>query len=360
MGLVLKPIRKLSMITLSDAQHQEFQNALKWDMAERLPDGRILGSPEKLGWVKDGPDHKVAFLAQRVPLQDKTVLELGSYEGDLTVQLARVSRFVTGLEVRPSNVLCSLARLFVHDITNARIVLKDVQDLDEGFGTFDVLFHAGILYHLINPIEHLFKMSKITDIILLNTHYYSDELGFERDDIVHDGVTYKTGIYKEYGLEERLSGVTPTSRWLYKDDMINLLRNLGYDQIEIARDMSTKSGPKITLLAQRSVPVVGASKQSSELRQSVDPEEARALEQSKKLFEAARTKAEYEEKEYRRLTEEMRERLALLERENQKCKDDNSYYKQYSKELTDTLEGITKSRFWRWNQPLRKLLSKII
>lgn len=112
------------MITLTESQYQEFQNALKWDMAERLPDGRILGCSEKLGWIKDGPDHKVAYLAQRVPLHDKTVVELGSYEGDLTVQLAKVSKFVTGLEVRPSNILCSLTRLFVHDVTNARILLK--------------------------------------------------------------------------------------------------------------------------------------------------------------------------------------------------------------------------------------------
>jgi tRNA (mo5U34)-methyltransferase len=348
------------MITLTETQYQEIQNALKWDMAERLPDGRILGCPEKLGWIKDGPDHKVAFLAERVPLHNKTVLELGSYEGDLTVQLARVSKFVTGLEVRPSNILCSLARLLVHDITNARIVLKDVQELDESFGTFDVLFHAGMLYHLLNPVEHMFKMAKVSDIILLNTHYYSDQLGFERDDIVHDGVTYKTAIYKEYGLDERLSGVTPTSRWLYREDLINLLRNLGYDQIEIARDLSTKSGPKITLLAQRSVPVVGQSKISTEDGQKTSATEAKALEQTKKLFEAARAKADYEEKEYRRLTGELQERLAQLERENEEYKQDNAYYKQYAKQLTETLEGITNSRFWRWNEPLRRVLSKLI
>ena len=49
------------MIKLSEPQYQEIQNALKWDMAERLPDGRVLGCAEKMGWVKDGPDHNGSF-----------------------------------------------------------------------------------------------------------------------------------------------------------------------------------------------------------------------------------------------------------------------------------------------------------
>jgi hypothetical protein len=355
-----------AMIELSDAQYQELQNALQWDMAERLPDGRILGSPDKLGWIKEGPDHKVAFLAQQVPLHDKTVLELGSYEGDLTVQLARVSKFVTGLEVRPANVLCSLARLLVHDITNARIMLKDVQQLDESFGSFDVLFHAGLLYHMLDPVDHMYRMSKIADILLLNTHYYSDELGFERDDIVRDGVTYRGAVYNEYGFEERLSGVTPTSRWLYRDDLLKLLGNVGYDQIEIARDLSTKSGPKLTLLAKRSVPLVAAASCSAGSDQNVrfgsqnEEQWRKAVEESKKLFEAARAKADYEESEYRRLTDKLKEQLATLECENEYYKRDNEYFRQYAKELTQTLEGITNSRFWKWNAPLRKVLSRFI
>ena len=348
------------MITLSESQYQEIQNALQWDMAERLPDGRILGRPEKLGWIKDGPDHKVAYLAQRVPLHDKTVLELGSYEGDLTVQLARVSKFVTGLEVRAvqhSLFSCTFVRARHHQCQNRSQRRTRTRC---GVWNFRRPFHAGMLYHLLNPVEHMFMMAKISDIILLNTHYYSDELGFERDDIVHDGVTYRAAIYKEYGMDERLSGVTPTSRWLYREDLLNLMRNAGYDQIEIARDLGTKSGPKITLLAQRSVPAVASPNEERTERQKAGSPDATVLEQTKKLFEAARAKADYEETEYRRLAHELKERVACLEHENERYKQDNDYYKKYSSELSETLQGITNSRLWRWNVPLRKLLSKLV
>lgn len=356
-----------AMITLSEAQYQEIQNALAWDMAERLPDGRVLGSAEKMGWIKDGPDLKVSFLADRVPLHDKTVLELGSYEGDLTVQLARVSKFVTGIEVRPSNIICAMTRVFIHDIKNARFVMQDVQTLDDSVGRFDVLFHAGLLYHMLNPVEHMYSVAKSSDIMLLNTHYYSEELGFPRADIVHNGVTYKAALYKEFGMQERLSGVSPQSRWLYREDLLKLVAAVGYDQIEVARDIPSASGPKITLLAKRSKATASSLSAVSENNDQADlslagkrlEDAQKAIEQSKVLFEAARKRAEFEEDEYRKLKGELKQRLASLENENERYKQDNDYFRQYAGELADTIQGITNSKTWKWNTSIRKIFSWI-
>jgi hypothetical protein len=340
------------VISLSEEQYKEIQSALKWDMAERLPDGRVLGDSEKTGWVKEGPDHKISFLAQRVALHDKTVLELGSYEGDLTVQLARVSKAVTGIEVRPSNIICALTRAFVHEISNAKFVMRDVQDLDESFGTFDVLFHAGLLYHFQDPVKHLIGASKISDILLLNTHYYSDELGFERSDIVHEGKTYKAALYKEYGPAERLSGVDAYSRWLYREDLLELVRAAGYDQIEVARDLSTVSGPKITLLAQRTIPLVRVAQG---VQQADQPMQTEALEATKKLFEAAKVRAEYEEKEYRRRANELKSRLAELEKEQTSIRQERDYYEKYSADLAQTVQNITNGKLWRFSRLIHNL-----
>jgi hypothetical protein len=345
------------MIKLSEPQFQEIQNALTWDMAERLPDGHVLGSSEKMGWVKEGPDHKVAFLAQRLPLQNMTVLELGSYEGDLTVQLGRICKFVTGIEVRPSNIICALTRAFVHDVTNVRFVLGDVQEIDDSAGTYDLLFHAGLLYHMLHPVEHMFGAAKISDTLLLNTHYYTDDLSFERSDIVHDGITYKAALYKEHGMEERLSGVTEQSRWLYREDLLNLVRNVGYDQIEIARDERTKPGQKITLLAKRSKPIVRtASDITSNESTSAEKNEEferlmNAAAQTQKLFEAAKERAEFQEAYYKNLSAQLTERQAVLEREN-------DYYKNYSNELSKLLEGVTNSKIWKFWSSLRNAVSK--
>jgi len=342
------------MIKLTEPQYQEIQNSVTWDMAERLPDGRILGSAEKMGWIKDGPDHKVALLAQRLPMQNMTVLELGSYEGDLTVQLGRISRFVTGIEVRPANIICALIRGFVHDVRNIRFELGDVQEIDESVGTYDLLFHAGLLYHFLHPVKHMFGAAKISDTLLLNTHYYTEDLGFERSDIVHDGVTYKAALYKEHGMEERLSGVTEQSRWLYREDLLNLVRNVGYDEIEIARDERTKPGQKITLLAKRSKPIVRVASDSASSKNQTNEELERlmnAAEQTQKLFEDAKAKAEYQEAQYKKLTAQLTERQAQLEREIE-------YYKNYSNELTESLQGVTNSKIWKWWSSLRRAVSK--
>jgi hypothetical protein len=345
------------MIKLSEPQYQEIQNALKWDMAELLPDGHILGSSEKMAWVKEGPDHKVAFAAQRLPLQNMTVLELGSYEGDLTIQLARMCKSVTGIEVRPANIICALTRAFVHNIRNVWFVLEDVQEIDDRIGTYDLLFHAGLLYHFLHPVEHMFGAAKLSDMLLLNTHYYTEDLGFERSDIVHDGITYKAALYKEHGMEDRLSGVTDQSRWLYREDLLNLVRNVGYDQIEIARDERTKSGPKITLLAKRSKPIVRTSSDtaaddmpSAEKNEELERLINAALEKQK-LFEAAKDKADFQELHYRNLSAQLKERQDFLERENE-------YYKHYSSELTKLLETVTSSRIWKWWTSLRNVVSK--
>jgi len=327
------------MIKLSEPQYQEIQNALTWDMAERLPDGRILGSAEKMGWIKEGPDHKVSFLAQRLDMKDMTVLELGSYEGDLTVQMARISKFVTGVEVRPSNIICALTRAFVHDIANVRFLMADVQEIDDtSFGTFDLLFHAGLLYHFINPVDHMFGACKIADTLLLNTHYYDEYLGFERSDIVRDGVTYKAALYKEYGMEERLSGVTEYSRWLFKEDLINLVRAVGYDEIEIAKDEKTKSGPKITLLARRSKTLVGSSARAnsdampamSSLNSAELDRAMNAAAQTQKLFEAAKEKAEFQESQYRKLAAQLTDRQTQLTERQAYLERENEYYKNYA------------------------------
>lgn len=163
------------MIPLSDQQLEDLQDAIAWETAMRLSDGRVLGRPGKRGTISEPGDFRVRALESKLGLADKRVLELGCHEGIHTVQLASVAGEVVGVEVRPKNVVGALTRLFVHDVRNARIVLGDVRDLEASFGTFDVLFHVGVLYHLLDPVEHLYRVAPMADAILLDTHYETPE-----------------------------------------------------------------------------------------------------------------------------------------------------------------------------------------
>jgi len=240
------------MRDLTDRQLQDFAEAVSWEIAERLPDGRILGRVGELGATMTELDFRLAEVDKRLGLAGKTVLELGSHEGHFTIQLAQRCQQVTAVEVRPKNVVCALIRAYVHDMENIKIHCKDVRGIDGSFGRFDIVVHLGVLYHLSNPVEHLFRIKDLSDNLLLCTHYGGSTLGFPRDDISYDGKTYRAHRYKEFGWQDGWSGMEDSSRWLEREDLLRLLRDTGYGSVEIIRDWEASGYPRLSLLAGRS------------------------------------------------------------------------------------------------------------
>ena len=47
------------------------------------------------------------------------------------------------------------------------------------------------------------------------------------------------------------SGVDDTSEWLQKDDLLALVRDIGFSRIDVFRDVVERNGPRIGLLARR-------------------------------------------------------------------------------------------------------------
>jgi hypothetical protein len=237
------------VIALSDKQLSDFQEVLPWSTAMRLPDGRVLGNPGKRGTVSELHDFRVNLLAERFGEGRISVLELGSHEGIHTVRLARIAREVVAIEVRPQNVVCALARLFVHDVHNARLLLGDVRELTPDIGRFDVLFHVGVLYHLDNPVEHLHRVAPLAETLLLDTHYGVPGGRLPRFDVEWEGARYEAYRYDEGGWRDPFSGVASTSAWLGKDALLEALRDTGFVDIEIVDDRSERNGERLTLLA---------------------------------------------------------------------------------------------------------------
>lgn len=153
----------------------------------------------------------------------RTILELGSFEGGHSVQLARpdcVER-VVGLEGRPENI--ERAHLVTELLGRGNIEFH-AADLDraalEPFGRFDAVFCAGLLYHLTRPWQLLDEISKVSDRLFLDTHYSAtgaDELEG------HHG-----SFAKEGGYEDVLSGLSPRSFWLTLGGLIEILTGHGY------------------------------------------------------------------------------------------------------------------------------------
>lgn len=239
------------MMALTEQQYKEFQQVVDWQTGMALPDGRILGSVEKRNCHVPVPDYRVMAVLERFQARDKTILELGPCEGYFTVQLAQICKHLTSLEIRPKNIACTLLRLFLHEIKNVDLKLKDVRDLDDSIGRFDILYHAGVFYHLHNPIEHIFKIRNIADKMLLDTHYHiPGDTRFPASRIYHNGKIYPTYDWTE-DTTDIWSGVDRVSRLLDLETLFDLLRDAGFDSIEVLSNAPLPFTPRVVLLVQR-------------------------------------------------------------------------------------------------------------
>jgi tRNA (mo5U34)-methyltransferase len=233
----------------TDEQLAEFQKAHAWSTARPIPDGRMLGAGKA---DTSRVDARVEAVRERFG-EGLRVLEIGACEAQHTVLLAPFCREVVALEVRPKNVAGALIRQLVNEVTNVRNVVMDVRDVTAAMGRFDLVFHVGVLYHLMNPVEHLIQIGRLdTSALLLDTHYATTDLKkFPDRKIVQDGVTWRTKLYRERGWSDAFSGVEAESAWLYRDDLLSLISAIGFPQIEILRDEVERNGPRIGLLARR-------------------------------------------------------------------------------------------------------------
>jgi SAM-dependent methyltransferase len=107
------------------------------------------------------------------------VLDLGSLEGGLSLELAREGWDVTGVEGRASNFeKAELIRAYFA-LDNLRFQLRDVKTLDSARdGLFDVIVCCGLLYHLDNPFEFLERLSTLCapgGLLFVDTHVAPDE-----------------------------------------------------------------------------------------------------------------------------------------------------------------------------------------
>lgn len=237
------------MKSISERDLLDFQTSFPWFTGTRLADGRILGNPDR---IKESTDPIFEIVKDHLDISDeKTMIEFGCAEGTLSVYLAPLVKKLIAVEVRPRNISALLTRLFVHGIDNVEAKLKDVSLIDKTWGTYDILFHAGVLYHLSNPVAHIYSLQDIAAQLLLDTHYASDKLNFPKVTIAHNGKNYEAFSFKEQGWGDPYSGIDSTSCWLKKETIIQLLSEIGFHKIDIKREYEVFGMPRFTVVAKK-------------------------------------------------------------------------------------------------------------
>ena len=118
-----------------------------------LPDGT---------WTMEAGDDPLHALSTEIVLREAggtlaglRVLDVGCLEGGYTVAFARHGAAeAVGLEVRQTNLQRCALLADELALPAVRFVEGDAKQLDrEAHGTFDVVFAAGLLYHLDDPYD---------------------------------------------------------------------------------------------------------------------------------------------------------------------------------------------------------------
>lgn len=180
-------------------------------------------------------------LYRLVDFKGKTIIEFGPLEGGNSIILEKLEvKRVTVIEGHIENFvrccviknLCELNRttFYFDDVMNATV---------EKYGKYDMGFVAGILYHLNNPHIFLNQLSKMTDEIIVSTHYAEEKSPSSNADIkeiCYKDFKYRGKLYKEAGGPN--SGLQTFSFWPFREDLYNMLNDTGYRSINVINDLT--------------------------------------------------------------------------------------------------------------------------
>ncbi len=176
-------------------------------------------------------------------LDGMSVLELGPLEGGHTYQLEHLgAREIVAIE---ANVEAYLKCLIVKEITglkSAKFMLGDFREyLLSCERSFDIVMCSGVLYHMVDPIELIQLISRVTSHCFVWTHYY-DELhypGPPRElvtDARYPGVEMYALPYTGMGDDRFWGGNKPQALWLRRDQILNAFSGAGLSDLKLIDD----------------------------------------------------------------------------------------------------------------------------
>jgi tRNA (mo5U34)-methyltransferase len=240
---------------LPDTYLQELNSILDWNCFTVDQKGRRFGKPTgptKRINPQPIPDYRTPELHKRFNLSDKTVLEVGCFEGVHTIGLCQFAKHVKAVDSRIENIVKTMVRTSFYDCHPQcfRVDLESLTETEMTLMSADVIHHVGVLYHLSNPVAHLQKMASYINYgIMLDTHYAKPEMLNSEYDV--DGVTYKYFRYKESGYQDVFSGMKDHAKWLQLSDLESILKNAGYKNIEILENRDERNGPRVLMFASK-------------------------------------------------------------------------------------------------------------
>ncbi|MDP9456565.1 MAG: class I SAM-dependent methyltransferase [Actinomycetota bacterium] len=175
------------------------------------------------------------------------VLEPGSLEGAMTLELAKRAREVVGLEARAQSVERAEFLKGLFGAQNATFHVTNLEEDDlSSYGAFDAVFCCGLLYHLPNPRAFVERLAQASPNLYLDTQYARPEWDLSR----REGLW---GWVREEDPSDPRMGVSGTAFWPTLDELLRLLSESGYGRVEtLSLPPDNRHGPRAHLAASRS------------------------------------------------------------------------------------------------------------
>jgi SAM-dependent methyltransferase len=203
--------------------------------------------------INDATDPRIEELAKRFDVKGARVLELGCLEGMHSLILQKLgAKEVIAIEGREDNFKKCLIVKNVLTLDRCKFLLGDLNDvMPQLSGEFDLCLALGILYHLDDSVEVIYRIAKMASRIFVWSHYAILEFPYGQiSEIRYNGRVYR-GKHVTEDTDHYLSGLDKMSFWLLEEDLIKVVRDAGFNKIDIISKEKHEHGPAITFLAQK-------------------------------------------------------------------------------------------------------------
>lgn len=262
-----KQIEKLNILEAyvrSCPSNQNILDIFSGEWASKMPDeAHLVTEPGFAGLFEDS---RIIWLSEIFgSFEGKQVLELGPLEGGHSYMLHK--RGAANIDAVESNTRAFLKCLCIKEIfglQNVNFMLGDFNAfLEETNKKYEFVVASGVLYHMSDPIKLLRLIAKVTDKVMIWTHYYdesvisSNKILAKKFSDLHkfssEGIPIE---WAEQSYREALDwqgfcgGSQPTSKWLTRQSILNLLASLGFSELSIKFEKSDHpNGPCFAICA---------------------------------------------------------------------------------------------------------------
>lgn len=173
-----------------------------------------------------------------VPLEGRSVIEFGCFDGGQSLGLCHLGAKLTCFEARAENVAKTRAALDAVGFPDVRIIMDDFHNAHGNrYGRFDLAFAHGVYYHSIAPFVFLENLVSLSDRIFVGGFCATDGLpDTPWMSLEHQGRSYRVKPYTE--TTGYTAGVNDTGYFFHLDDLQHFFIERDYRVTMISEERS--------------------------------------------------------------------------------------------------------------------------